>query len=194
MTALFKNLKPAKRYSKALLELLQDSAVKDGADFKEASKKMYDEFEFVVKTVRENSELQNFILNPVVSYGDKKDVMSQIFTGKVSSLTVNFLSLLAENNRLNILDDILFSFKDDINKLQNIVPAVITSVIELDLEQKKKLVENLQNKIKAEITPEFRLDEAILGGLVIKINDTVIDLSIKKKIENLKKTGAGTWS
>ncbi|MCX4275665.1 MAG: ATP synthase F1 subunit delta [Candidatus Gastranaerophilales bacterium] len=186
MTALFKNLKPAKRYSKALLELLQDSAVKDGADFKEASKKMYDEFEFVVKTVRENSELQNFILNPVVSYGDKKDVMSQIFTGKVSSLTVNFLSLLAENNRLNILDDILFSFKDDINKLQNIVPAVITSVIELDLEQKKKLVENLQNKIKAEITPEFRLDEAILGGLVIKINDTVIDLSIKKKIENLK--------
>ena len=92
----------------------------------------------------------------------------------------------AENNRLNILDDILFSFKDDINKLQNIVPAVITSVIELDLEQKKKLVENLQNKIKAEITPEFRLDEAILGGLVIKINDTVIDLSIKKKIENLK--------
>ena len=39
MTALFKNLKPAKRYSKALLELLQDSAVKDGADFKEASKK-----------------------------------------------------------------------------------------------------------------------------------------------------------
>ena len=186
MTALFKNLKPAKRYSKALLELLQDSAVKDGADFKEASKKMYDEFEFVVKTVRENSELQNFILNPVVSYGDKKDVMSQIFTGKVSSLTVNFLSLLAENNRLNILDDILFSFKDDINKLQNIVPAVITSVIELDLEQKKKLVENLQNKIKAEITPEFRLDEAILGGLVIKINDSVIDLSIKKKIENLK--------
>ena len=186
MTALFKNLKPAKRYSKALLELLQDSAAKDGADFKEASKKMYDEFEFVVKTVRENSELQNFILNPVVSYGDKKDVMSQIFTGKVSSLTVNFLSLLAENNRLNILDDILFSFKDDINKLQNIVPAVITSVIELDLEQKKKLVERLQNKIKAEITPEFRLDEAILGGLVIKINDTVIDLSIKKKIENLK--------
>lgn len=112
--------------------------------------------------------------------------MSQIFTGKVSSLTVNFLSLLAENNRLNILDDILFSFKDDINKLQNIVPAVITSVIELDLEQKKKLVEKLQNKIKAEITPEFRLDKAILGGLVIKINDTVIDLSIKKKIENLK--------
>ena len=54
------------------------------------------------------------------------------------------------------------------------------------MEQKKKLVENLQNKIKAEITPEFRLDEAILGGLVIKINDTVIDLSIKKKIENLK--------
>lgn len=186
MTALFKNLKPAKRYSKALLELLQDSAAKDGADFKEASKKMYDEFEFVVKTVQENSELQNFILNPVVSYGDKKDVMSQIFTGKVSSLTVNFLSLLAENNRLNILDDILFSFKDDINKLQNIVPAVITSVIELDLEQKKKLVEKLQNKIKAEITPEFRLDKAILGGLVIKINDTVIDLSIKKKIENLK--------
>ena len=182
----YKNLKPAKMYSKALVELIQDCFKNDGNKFKECANKASGELEFIVKTIQGNSELQNFILNPVISKGDKKDVLNEIFKDSVSERILNFVILLCDNNRLDILSDILSSFKDDINKLQNILPVEITSVIELNAGQKKELIEKLQNKIRAEITPEFRIDETILGGLIIKINDTVVDLSIKKRIENLK--------
>ena len=61
----------------------------------------------------------------------------------------------------------------------------------MDDAQKERLISKLQNKIKTDkgnikVNPEFQIDEAILGGIVVKINDTVIDLSIRKKFENLR--------
>lgn len=183
VNVLHKNLKPAKRYSKALMEMLSDR--KNDTEF---AAKFQEEFEFVVKTVEENLELKNFISNPVISCGDKKDVLGQIFKGNVSAEILNFLFLLSENSRLDILPDILASFREEIDKLQNILRAKVTSAIELDDAQKSALTEKLRSKTGADIEPEYNIDSSILGGIIIKIKDTVIDLSIKKKIENLKHT------
>lgn len=184
-----KNLKPAKRYSKALIELV--STNNQDAFSAENVKKLQDELNFVAKTVEENSELKNFIQNPVVSKSDKKEVLEKIFKDAVSKQLISFLFLLAENSRLDILSDIAVSFNEETDRLQNIVRAKVISAVELDETQKNALIEKLQNKIHTEtgtakVVPEYEINGAILGGIIIKINDTVIDLSIKKKIENLK--------
>ncbi len=177
-----KNLKPAKRYSKALIEL-----VSARADFNiEFALKLQEELNFVVKTVEENLELKNFILNPVISKADKKDVLKEVFKESLSSDMLNFFFLLTENSRLDILPEILASFKEDIDTLQNIVRARVTSAIELDNAQKEALGEKLKTKTGVRVEPEYVIDNSILGGIIIKIKDTVIDLSIKKRIENLK--------
>ena len=149
------------------------------------------ELGFILNTVNENRDLKEFIQNPVISKKDKKEVLDKIFNGKVSASLLNFLFLLCENNRLNILDDIFSSFVLEINKMENTVDAIITSAVPLDDAQKERLISKLQNKIKTDkgnikVNPEFQIDEAILGGIVVKINDTVIDLSIRKKFENLR--------
>ena len=92
-----------------------------------------------------------------------------------------------ENSRLDILEEIFSSFIGFFDEEKNILNAYITSAIELTDEQKQNLVSKLQNKTGKAINPEYKLDNTIMGGFIIKINDTVIDLSLKNRIENLKK-------
>ena len=94
--------------------------------------------------------------------------------------------MLIENNRFIILPEIVKCLQDDINESKNALRASITSVIELSENEKFALLDKLKQKTGKEILPEFSIDKNILGGIVIKINDTVIDLSVKKRIENLK--------
>ncbi len=173
-----KNLKPAKRYAKALLELSHSELPAD---------KIYQDIKFSADTIMQNAELQSFLANPVVSKEDKKDVLQKIFNGKIDAAVLNFLFLLNENSRLEILDDICLSFKELLDEEKNILNVFVTSAIELNEGQKSALKTKLENKFNKAINPEYAINADILGGLILKINDTVIDLSIKKRIENLAK-------
>lgn len=169
-----KNLKAAKRYSKALLEI------------SEANETSYEELNFVSNTIETNPPLRAFILNPVVSKQDKADVLAGLFKGKISDTLLNFTLVLNDESRLNILNEIISSYENDINKKNNTLKAEVTSAIELNDELKNSLIEKLQNKTGKKIIARYAVDKGILGGIIVKINDTVIDLSIKKKLENLK--------
>lgn len=191
MTDILKNLKPAKRYAKALMEL------SSGENSAEICKNL----EFILNIINENPEFCAFLNNPVIKKDDKTAVLSEIFskisddtkalqtndkTQDANTQTLNFLNLLIENNRINILPDVIKCLQDDINESKNAIKAGITSVIELNDEEKNRLLEKLRQKTNMEILPDFSIDKDILGGIIIKINDTVIDLSVKKRIENLK--------
>ena len=173
-----KNLKPAKTYAGALIELSCDTLSYD---------KIYEDLNFVLNTISQNQDLADFLNSPPVSKADKKDVLAKIFGGRIEESVLNFLFLLNENSRLDILEDIFSSFRGFVDEEKNILNAYITSAIELTDEQKQNLVSKLQNKTGKAINPEYKLDNTIMGGFIIKINDTVIDLSLKNRIENLKK-------
>lgn len=173
-----KNLKPAKRYAEALMELSCDTLSYD---------KIYEDLNFVLNTISQNQDLADFLNSPPVSKTDKKDVLDKIFKGKIEEPILSFLFLLNENSRLGILRDIFSAFKNFIDEEKNIINADIISAVELNEVQKQNLVSKLQNKTGKAINPEYKLDNTIMGGFIIKINDTVIDLSLKNRIENLKK-------
>lgn len=173
-----RNLKLAKRYSKAMVDIAKEKNIDLDT--------MYDEMKFIQDLIGENAELKGFLMNPVISSGDKNELLAEIFKGKISDETLNFLQVLSFENRLNILDDILYSMKEDINGIKNILETFVISATELDCDRQNLIKTKLQNKFQKEIRANFIKDESILGGIIIKINDTVIDLSLKKKIENLK--------
>ncbi len=173
-----KNLKPAKRYAEALMELSCDTLSYD---------KIYEDLNFVLNTISQNQDLADFLNSPPVSKADKKDVLAKIFKGKIEEPVLSFLFLLNENSRLGILRDIFSAFKNFVDEEKNIINADIISAVELNEVQKQNLVSKLQNKTGKAINPEYKLDNTIMGGFIIKINDTVIDLSLKNRIENLKK-------
>lgn len=173
-----KNLKPAKRYAEALMELSCNTLSYD---------KIYEDLNFVLNTISQNQDLADFLNSPPVSKADKKDVLDKIFKGKIEEPVLSFLFLLNENSRLGILRDIFSAFKNFVDEEKNILNADIISAVELNEVQKQNLVSKLQNKTGKAINPEYKLDNTIMAGFIIKINDTVIDLSLKNRIENLKK-------
>ncbi len=179
-----KNLKPAKRYAKALIELALDTSnAKDCISVD----KIYDDFSFCLQAINENKELKDFLFAPPVSKEDKKDVLEKIFEGKIDNRILNFLFLLNENSRLEISDEILGALKKYIDEEKNILNVDIISAVEMNDVQKEALKSKLQNKTGKVINPKYSIDKGILGGLIIKIDDTVIDLSLIKRIENLRK-------
>ncbi len=173
-----KNSKSAKRYAKALIELASKDVSFD---------KIYFDMNFIIGIISKNPDLANFLETPVISKNDKKDVLEKIFLNRVCEPVLNFLFLLNENSRLNILDDICASFKEYLDEEKNILNVYVTSCVELSYEQKNALKTKLEARLGKNINTEYNIQNSVLGGLIIKINDTVIDLSLKKRIENLKK-------
>lgn len=171
-----KNIKVAKRYALALAE----SSIND-IDKAVSDMKLVDELIF------QNEELKTFFLHPVVSLKDKKETIENAFKGKLNEASFNFIETLLDESRFGIFNTILEVFIKESEKIKNKQRVEIISAVEIDEEEKEKLKQKLNEKLNKDVLLNYNLDEEILGGLVIKIEDKVIDLSLKAKFEELKK-------
>ena len=79
------------------------------------------------------------------------------------------------------------AYKEDLDKINNIQRVEVVSAIELDDNSKQKIIDKLQHRLQKNVIAQWQTDEEIIGGLVVKINDDVIDSSLKNKLENLSK-------
>ncbi len=169
-------MKVAKRYAAALIE-----SSNDFLDEVLENLKLVDELIF------QNNELKTFFLHPVVSLKDKKDVIDSVFKGKINEITYNFLGTLLDENRFIIFRSILELYKKQTEKIKNMQRVQVVSAVGLDEDAKNRLAEKLAEKMKKQVILNYDIDETIIGGLVVKIEDKVLDLSLKRKFENLEK-------
>ena len=169
-------MKVAKRYAAALIE-----SSNDFLDEVLENLKLVDELIF------QNNELKTFFLHPVVSLKDKKDVIDSVFKGKINEITYNFLGTLLDENRFIIFRSILELYKKQTEKIKNMQRVQVVSAVGLDEDAKNRLEEKLAEKMKKQVILNYDIDETIIGGLVVKIEDKVLDLSLKRKFENLEK-------
>ncbi len=172
-----KNIKTAKRYSNALLK----SAIDAGS-----LEKIYNDLIFVDETIRVNSQLKEFIENPVIKNQDKKDVINKLFSVHVEKITLDFLFVLIDSGRIDIFGEVLNQFFIKYNVQNNIVKPVIISAVELNENQKMLLAEKLEKKLLKKIMPKYAVDSNIIGGLIVEIGDKTIDCSLKTKFYNMK--------
>ena len=171
-----KNLKVAKRYALALVE----SAIDDIDNVKK-------DMNLIQDSVFKNEELKTFFLHPVVSLKDKKETIEEAFKDKIGQTSFNFIETLLDENRFGIFNTILEVFIRESEKIKNMQRVEIISAVEVEDEEKEKLSQKLSEKLNKEVILNYNLDESLLGGFVVKIEDKVIDLSLKNKFENLKK-------
>lgn len=172
-----KNIKTAKRYSNALLK----SAIEANS-----LEKIYNDIIFVDETIRVNSQLKNFIENPVIKNADKKDVLNKLFSMHIDKITLDFLFVLLDSGRIDILNEVLNQFAFRYNEENNIIKPEIISAVELTDEQKLRITEKLEKKFDKKIIPEYTINSDIIGGLIVEIGDKTIDCSLKTKFYNMK--------
>ena len=169
-----KNLKTAKRYALALSQ-----SAFDNIDEINSNLALVDEVIF------NNADFVNFFSHPIVSLKDKKDTIKETLEGKINDISLNFINTLLDENRFNIFKTIFEQFKKEVDEIKNKQRVDVTSAIELDENQKKELIEQLRKKLNKDVILTYEENEEILGGLVVKFEDKVIDLSLKTKFDQL---------
>ena len=170
----------AKRWAKALMELAQEN---EGISKETILSNLID----VADNISSSEELQNAVNNPSISVEEKQIVLCKLFEGRVIPLVYNFLFALNLKKRLGIISDIIIEFQKELERIKNIVRVNVTSAIELNDEKKNDIKNKISEKLHKEVILNYEINSDIIGGLVFNINDTIVDNSIKHKLDNLQK-------
>ena len=167
-----------RRYSKAIFEIAEE---------KKQVKEIYEMLNSAMVLYRTDKEFKNFILNPLIDNEQKKSVLNEIF-GKDNSENLNILLYILDKGRMNCIKYIVAEYLKIYYRKNRILDVKATFTKELTDEQKKKLIDKLSQKTGKEINLEIKIDKDILGGGIIKIGDKIIDGSIRRELDNWKKS------
>lgn len=169
----------SKTYGEALFELAVEENAVDT---------FLEEITFLTTVLKENPDLGKLMNHPKISKNEKKQVIETIFTGQISREILGFLTLIVTKDRYKEIDDILLYFLDRVKELKGIGVAYVTTAIVLSGEQKSKIEKKiLETSSFKQMEMHYTVDTALIGGMVIRIGDRVVDSSIKTKIANLER-------
>ena len=168
----------AYRYANSLMLLAEE---------KKLFKKISEDADLVFNTLYGSKELRAVLKSPVVKADIKKSVMEKIFEKKISNETLSFISFVLEKNREDILFDIFKEFLALVDKKNGVVKAKVASAIEFDDKLKQKMVVDLEKKIAKKVSAVYSVDSNMIGGFIVRIEDTVYDASVKHQLSLLRK-------
>lgn len=136
--------------------------------------------------LQESADLKNLLANPLVKSEVKKSVLNQIVGNQIHPYTVNFLKLLVDRKRILFLEGICQQYLAILRKLNQTVLAEVTSACELNEAQKQAVKEKVKQITNAnQVELEVKLDNELIGGLIIKIGSQVIDASLRGQLRRI---------
>ncbi len=141
----------------------------------------------VMEVINSSKDFELTMLNPSISLQVKYEIIDEIFKNELNEKVLNFIKILVEKNRFNEFNQIVQAYSNELDKMNNIKRVEVVSAVELSDEQKQKTIERLQIRLNKEVKVSWITDKEIIGGLVIKIDDNIIDTSIKNKLYKLSK-------
>jgi F-type H+-transporting ATPase subunit delta len=134
----------------------------------------------------ENKQLQTFFFSPRFSSAEKKDAIRKIIDGGDERF-LNFLELLAERHRLPATFRIRRSFDELWREEHKMLPVEVTSAVELDETLVSSIGERIEAQTGRRIELTSRVDPDIIGGLVLRVGNKVLDASIHGRLERLRR-------
>jgi F-type H+-transporting ATPase subunit delta len=170
----------SKRYAKALFSLGQE----DG-NFEQYGQEL-SEFETFY---RDNEDFRQVVVNPVFALEDRRKVLQVVLDkSDFSGVVKNFLNLLLDKNRIGAIEAIKAYYARLTDEVSGIARAEIITARPLKEEALGKIERSLEGLTSKKIKPEVREDRDLIGGIVVKIGDLVLDGSVKAQIEGLKES------
>lgn len=167
----------AKTYGESLFELALEENKLD---------LFLDEAVFVQQVLSENEDFVKLMTHPKVSKEDKKEVIENIFKGKVSDEITGFLAVVNIKGRFMEIQDILTYFVARVKEYKKIGVVFVTTPMELKETQKQALVQKLLDTTSYQkMEMNYSVDPSLIGGMIVRIGDRVVDSSIKNKLNRL---------
>ena len=186
----------AGRYASALLELALDVDAGTGeglgALVAEVSGRstisvVEADLEGLLDALRESEDLRRLVRSPVFGRDDQARAMNAVLTSAgAGTMTRNFVSLVASNGRLFVLEDMISNFQTLAANHRGEMAATVTSATVLGDEHVAALKASLKETLGQDVQLELNVDESLIAGLVVKVGSRMIDSSLKTKLTNLK--------
>lgn len=169
----------SKTYGDALFELaVEENKVDD----------LLDEIGQLQKILKENADFGRLMTHPKINKDEKIKVVTDVFKGRISDELLGFLTIIISKDRYQEIDGILEYFLTEVKKYKGIGVATVTTAVPLREEQCKKIEQRLLDTTDYKsMEIHYRQDAALIGGMVIRIGDRVVDSSISTKLNELQK-------
>lgn len=146
------------------------------------------EIEQLQKILKENEEFGKLMTHPKIIKEEKLQVAENVFKGRISDELLGFLTIIISKDRYQEIDEILEYFLTEVKKYKGIGVATVTTAVPLKEEQCKKIERRLLDTTDYKsMEMHYRQDASLIGGMVIRIGDRVVDSSISTKLNELQK-------
>jgi F-type H+-transporting ATPase subunit delta len=172
----------SRRYASALLDVAEEGNFLDQAT---------EDLSKVQEVLDQNKDLVKALKSPLIKGDAKARILQEIFRNDVGDKVMLFLKLLANKKRAGLLSEVIVEYSALLDEMKGIVNVGINSAVILNDEQAKDLVNGLASYTGKKVRAKMTLDEALIGGVTIKIGDTIIDGSVRHQLFMLHKALAG---
>ena len=167
----------ARNYAEALLMLARK------ADDLPAWGRLIDDVE---NAMERDDRLRRFLEAPQVSADEKNAVLSKAYEDRAPRLFLRFLQRLVMNRRQMLIPDIANEYRDLVDEVEGRIHAQVTLARDVDDEQRAEIARQLSHTLGKPVVPQVRINPNILGGIIVRIGDRVMDGSVRRRLGILR--------
>ena len=166
-------------YGDALFELATEEGRLD---------EFFQEAEGVLSVLSENQELSQMMNHPKINKEEKLTILDSVFKGRISDEVLGLIRMIEEKDHFSEIDNILLYFIDRVYEQKNIGKALVSTPLELTDAQKQQVEKRLLETTKyVSFNITYVVDPTLVGGMVIRIGDRVVDSSVKTQLSKLSR-------
>jgi F-type H+-transporting ATPase subunit delta len=167
----------AEVYARALFEVAQEQDKLD---------EVHEQLGQFADAIHENRDMQRFFFSPYFSTEEKKEALHKTVQGADEAVT-NFLEALLERHRMPVIFRIRDRFDQMWDEEKKLLPVEVTSAIELDKKTVDEIGKTIGEQVDRKIELSSKVDPEILGGVVLRVGNFILDASIRHRLDQLRK-------
>ena len=167
-----------KRYAQSLFDLAREKDIIDV---------IFNNINNILEVCNDNRELNIVLKNPTVKPLKKKEILFALFENSCNGLTMRFLALITAKRREIYLKEICEEFIEIFNAYNNIKVVRITSATKLSEETLNTIKQKIEAEYSCKVQTEEKINESLIGGFIIEIDDKQYDASYLRKLNDLRK-------
>lgn len=167
------------RYARALFSLAKD---------KDLLKDIYIDLSLIHATLKPVKEFHNIMSSPIIKEEKKRNLFIAVFKDVVKPISLNFLIFLVNKNREAYLFDIIRNYEKLYRNENNIKEVIVITPFEINTQIEQKLTQIVKNLFNASSEINHIIDDNMIGGIKVCIDNLLLDMSIRTQLEEIKKT------
>jgi F-type H+-transporting ATPase subunit delta len=168
----------AEAYAQAVMELISSD---------EQAKDVDSELQSLGGMMGDDPTFRSFLLDPSINVEQRGEVLERTFRGRSSELVVNLLGVLNKKNRAALLPEIAAAFRERLDRRLNMVRVELKVAEGLDEQQMAEVQQRISIALGKTAILEQKVDDAIIGGLILRVKDSIMDASVKSQLDAIRK-------